>query len=69
MSTKTYEKIKKEIKEELLQEFVIPILRDVRDSEGEYEPAFVRRVLRAAKEKPIYTYNSKTFLQQIGGSK
>ena len=69
MSTKTYARIKREIKEELLQEFVVPILRDAKDPEGEYKPAFVRRVLMAAKEKPIYTYNSETFLRQISGKK
>jgi len=69
MTTKTYEKIKREIKEELLQEFVVPVLRDAKDSEGEYKPAFVRRVLQVAKEKPIYTYNAKTFLRQISGGK
>ena len=57
MTTKTYEKIKREIKQELLQEFVIPILKDAKDPEGEYNPKFVKRVLKAAKEKPIYTYN------------
>ena len=67
MTTKVYERIKKEIKEELVEEFVLPILRDVRDSEGEYKEEFVKKVLRAAREKPRYTYNPKTFLRQIRG--
>ena len=67
MSTKTLEKMKAEIKRELMQEFVLPILREVKDTEGEYKEAFVKQVLRAAKEKPIYVYNPKTFLWQISG--
>ena len=59
--------MKKEIKQELLNEFVLPILRDVRDAEGEYKEDFVKRILKVAKEKPVYTYNPKTFLRQIGG--
>ena len=48
-------------------EFVLPILREVKDAEGEYKKAFVKQVLKAVKEKPIYIYNPKTFLQQING--
>ena len=65
MTTKTYEKVKAEIKRELLREFIVPILREVKDAEGEYKEEFVRGVLRAAKEKPTYAYNPKTFLRQI----
>ncbi|MEK7086794.1 MAG: hypothetical protein AAB935_00865 [Patescibacteria group bacterium] len=65
MSTKTLEKVKAEIKREILQEFVLPILREVKDAEGEYKAAFVKKVLKAAKEKPIFVYNPKTFLRQI----
>jgi hypothetical protein len=65
MTTKAYQKIKKEIKQELLDEFVLPILKTVKDPEGEYNPKFVKEVLKATKEKPLYTYNSKTFLKQI----
>jgi hypothetical protein len=65
MTTKTYEKIKKEIKHELLQEFVLPILKNVRDSEGDYKEKFVKDVLAAVHQKPLYIYNSKTFLGRI----
>ncbi len=65
MTTRAYEKVKAEIKRELLLEFVLPILREVKDAEGEYKEEFVRGVLRAAKEKSIYVYNPKTFLRQI----
>ena len=66
MTTKNYEKIKNEIKYELMQEFLFPILKNMKDSEGEYNPKFVKEVLKAAKEKPEYVYNPKTFLRQIG---
>lgn len=65
MTIKTYEKIKREIKEELLHEFVFPILRDVKDSDGEYKEEFVNRVLKEGREKPVYVYNPKTFLREI----
>jgi len=65
MTTKTYEKIKREIKQELIKEFVFPILRKIKDSEGEYKEQFIKEVLKAAQEKPKYIYNSKTFLGQI----
>ena len=45
MTTKTYAKIKKEIKQELLKEFIFPILRDVKDAEGEYKEGFVNNVV------------------------
>jgi len=66
MTTKNYEKIKQEIKHELMEEFVFPILKNMKDSEGEYKEAFVKEVLKAAKEKPKYVFNPKTFLRQIG---
>ena len=68
MTTATYEKIKREIKRELIEEFVLPILRDVKDAEGNYKEEFVRKVFRAAKEKPKYVYNPKTFLRKIGST-
>lgn len=48
-----------------MQEFVLPILREVKDAEGEYKEAFIRQVLKMAKEKPSYVYDPKTFLGQI----
>lgn len=66
MTIKTYEKIKREIKHELIQEFVFPVLRNIKDAEGEYKEKFVKEVLKAAQEKPKYVYNPKTFLRQIG---
>jgi hypothetical protein len=66
MTTKTYEKIKREIKQELIKEFVFPILRNVKDAEGEYKEEFVKEVLKAAQEKPKHVYSPKTFLRQIG---
>ena len=66
MTTKTYEKIKKEIKQELLREFVLPILREVKDAEGEYKEKFVKEVLKAAKEKPKYEFKDPaSFMKHI----
>lgn len=67
MTTKTYEKVKREIKQELMYEFILPILREVKDTEGEYKEEFVKRVLKATKEKPKHTYSPKTFLRQLAG--
>ncbi len=69
MATKSYEKIKSEIKKELLEEFVFPILKNVKDTEGEYKSDFVKNVTRASQEKPSYTYNPKSFWGQIGYKK
>lgn len=66
MTTKSYAKIKREIKQELIEEFIFPILKNVKDAEGEYKEEFVKEVLKAAMEKPKYVYNPKTFLRQIG---
>jgi len=66
MSTATIEKIKKEIKQELLREFILPMLGKSKDSEGEYKEGFIKRVLKIAKEKPKHKYNSKNFLKLVG---
>lgn len=67
MSTTTIQKLKKEIKkelkQELMKEFVMPLLKETKDSEGEYRPDFVKRVLKAEKEKAQYLFDSKTFLR------
>lgn len=66
MTNQTYQRIKREIKQELLKEFVLPILKNLKDPEGEYRKKFVNEILKVAKEKPIYTYNPKNFLHRIG---
>lgn len=65
MSTATIQKLKKEIKKELLREFIIPLLARSQDPEGEYKESFVKEILRAAKEKPKYKYDRKSFLKLI----
>ena len=65
MTQKTLERVKAEIKREIIQEFVLPILREVKDAEGDYKETFVRQMLKAAKEKPTYVYDSKAFLRQV----
>lgn len=59
---RTVERLEKEVKR--LQSFVIGMAG--KDPEGDYKPAFVKRVLKAAKEKPIYIFkDSKSFLKQL----
>ncbi len=65
MSTATIQKLKKEIKKELLEEFILPILEQAKDSEGKYREEFVKEVLKAAKEKSRYKYSSKDFLKLV----
>lgn len=69
MSTATIQKLKKELKEELKQElmkeFIAPFLRAAKDTEGEYRPEFVGKILKAEMEKPKYRFNSKTFLKML----
>ncbi|MDP3792852.1 MAG: hypothetical protein Q8Q89_03945 [bacterium] len=65
MTTTTYGKLKREIKEELLREFILPLLEDIQDTEGEYRQEFIKEVLQAAEEKPVHRYNRKTFLKSI----
>jgi len=48
-----------------LRSFLIGILG--RDKEGEYKPEFVRKVLRAARKKAVFTFKErKDFLEQMG---
>lgn len=55
--------LKEEVK--ALRSFIIGVLG--RDREGEYKPEFIRKVLKAAREKAIFTFkNKRTFLKQIG---
>ncbi len=41
------------------------ILAQTKDPEGEYRKGFVKAVLKAAKTKPRYTYDPKTFLKLV----
>jgi hypothetical protein len=55
------------LKEEMkaFRSFVIGVLG--KDQEGEYKPEFIRKVLKAAREKAIFTFkNKKDFLRHIG---
>jgi len=48
-----------------LRSFLIGILG--RDKEGEYKPEFVRKVLRAARKKAVFTFKGRRdFLEQMG---
>lgn len=65
MTTATYTKLKTELKEELVQEFITPLLGDIKDAEGEYQPKFIDEVLKATKEIPVHKYSRKDFLKLI----
>lgn len=57
--------LKRELKQELIKEFVAPLLKGIKDPEGEYRPEFVKRILKAEKEKPKYRFDSKTFWKAL----
>ena len=65
MSAATYSKLKREIKKELLKEWIVPILEETKDPEGEYRSEFVKEIFFALREKPAYKYNPKSFLKLI----
>ena len=65
MTIATVQKLKREIKKELIEEFILPILENSKDSEGEYDENFVREVIKISQEKTKYTYNSKSFLKML----
>ncbi len=56
------EELKKDIR--FLKSFLIGILG--KDKEGEYNPEFVKEVLRIAKKKPCFKFKSKkAFLEEL----
>jgi len=69
MRQKTLEKLNRRssnLREEVkaLRSFIIGVLG--KDREGEYRPEFIRKVLKAAREKAAFTFkNKKVFLKQI----
>lgn len=65
MTTATIQKLKKEIKKELIEEFILPMLSRSKDAEGEYREEFVREMLKAVREKPRHRYNPTTFLKLV----
>ena len=68
MSTKTLERKTRELKNEveLLRSLVLGYV--AKDPEGDYNPAFVRRVLRAAAEKPKHEFkDTNSFLRHLRG--
>jgi hypothetical protein len=53
----------------LLRSAVIGLIAE-RDPEGEYRPEFVRRILKARKESPTFTYQGKnSLLKQLKNAK
>ena len=52
MTIATVQKLKREIKKELIEEFILPILKNFKDSEDEYKESFVKKVIKVSQEKP-----------------
>jgi len=66
MSTATYAKLKRELKKELFEELSALVIRESKDPEGEYRPAFVKRILTISRGKNQFTkYHPKTFSKLI----
>ncbi len=65
MTIATIKKIKKEIKAEIMKEFITPLLRQVKDPEGEYKQEFVEAVFSALKEKPKQAYSAERLARLI----
>ena len=66
MITKTLDRETSELKKEveLLRSFVIG--QAGKDPEGNYNPVFVKRAMKAILEKPIHEFKSaKSFLEHI----
>ena len=63
MTIATVQKLKREIKKELIEEFILPILKNFKDSEDEYKESFIKKVIKVSQEKPKHTYNPKSFLR------
>ena len=62
--TNSLKELKREV--ELLRSFVIG--QTGKDPEGRYKPEFVKRVLKAAQEKPTYEFkDAESFLKHIRG--
>lgn len=71
MGTKTIEKQLQDLTQQvvLLRSQVIGVIIE-KDPEGEYRPAFVKKVLKALKEKPTFVYEGKgSLLRQLKRTK
>ena len=55
-----------ELKQELFKELSGLVLRESKDSEGEYQPGFIKKIIRIAGKKDGYEkYDKKSFLKAI----
>ncbi|HCA67169.1 MAG: hypothetical protein UW39_C0015G0008 [Parcubacteria group bacterium GW2011_GWC2_44_17] len=70
MTIITAQKIKNQVKTELVEELIKPLLLhllyDAKDDEGEYRPEFVEDVLHALYEPRLGKYSAKELNQLIG---
>ena len=65
MSTKTLEKLVRNLSKEVveLRSFVISVA--AKDSEGNYRPEFVRRIKKAAMTQPVHEYTGRGSLLKL----
>jgi hypothetical protein len=65
MSTKTLEKLVKNLSKEVIQlrSFVISVAG--RDPEGDYRPEFVRKMKKISSEKPVLEYTDRGSLLKL----
>ena len=62
----TYEKLKMELKQELFKELSEFVMRGSKDSEGEYRPEFIKKIIQiAGKKDNCEKYDKKSFLKVI----
>lgn len=47
------------MKTELIEEFINPLLQDIKDPEGEYRPEFVDDIISALHEPKLGEYSAK----------
>jgi len=66
MNQKTLEKLNRDsnLKEEIeaFRSFIIRVLGE--DSEGQYKPEFIQKVLKAAREKTVFIFKNKNICQR-----
>ena len=71
MTTKTIERKVNNLSKEIanLRSLVISVVT-TKDPEGTYKPKFVKEVLKAMKEKPVYKYRGRgSLLKQLAQMK
>jgi len=65
MAIATIQNIKDQVKAELIEEFFLPFLLNLKDTEGEYRPEFVKDAICALQEPRLGKYSAKELNQLI----